>query len=122
MNFSASLQDQDKAEGSVKHKQSNSLAPPSPYRDLIDGAAGSNSSDSDEELAVLRRRERSATALLSPLTYTSFKDHLEHIPEMNLPWQSMRSVHKCCCGTAFSFAIRKVGLSTCAGRVISVYV
>lgn len=103
---SVTLQDGGKTENKSK-------APLTPHRSLVDDAAASNSSDSDEDLAVQRRRERSATALLSPLTYSSFKDHLEHIPEMNLPWQPMRGVHQCGCGTTFSFAIRKYHCSHC---------
>ena len=112
VHFNVTLQGGGKTENRGTGKGGNSLAPPTPHRGLLDGAAGASSSDLDEDLAVQRRRERSATALLSPLTYSSFKDHLEHIPEMNLPWQPMRAVQQCCCGTTFSFAIRKVGQRT----------
>ena len=49
-----------------------------------------------------------AVSRLSPESYSTFKDHLDHVPEMNLPWQSLRSVRQCTCGVAFSFATRKV--------------
>ena len=37
------------------------------------------------------------------------RDLLLHVPEMNLPWQSLRSVPQCLCGHTFSFTSRKVG-------------
>ena len=46
----------------------------------------------------------------SPDSYMKFQDHLEHIPEMILPWQPLRSHRQCSCGTAFSFTVRKVGI------------
>ena len=33
---------------------------------------------------------------------------LLHVPEMNLPWQPMRSTPQCGCGVAFTFSVRKV--------------
>ena len=53
-------------------------------------------------------RSALAVSRLSPESYSTFKDHLDHVPEMNLPWQSLRSVCQCTCGVAFSFATRKV--------------
>lgn len=62
----------------------------------------------DRELSPLASR-------LSPDSYTCFKEYLNHVPEMNLPWQPLRSVWQCSCGTAFSFSTRKVGSSSCLG-------
>ena len=60
-------------------------------------------------------QELSLASRLSPDSYTCFKEHLNHVPEMNLPWQPLRSVWQCSCGTAFSFSTRKVGSSSCLG-------
>ena len=62
---------------------------------------------------LLRRRQLSPASRLSPESYTFFKERLNHVPEMNLPWQSMRSVWQCPCGTAFSFSTRKVCVCVC---------
>ncbi len=48
------------------------------------------------------------TGCLSPNSYSTFKKFLNHTPDLNLPWQSMRSVSQCGCGMAFSYARRKV--------------
>ena len=49
-----------------------------------------------------------AQVCFSPRSYTDFKDHLEHISEMILPWESLRKHSKCSCGISFSFTARKV--------------
>ena len=36
------------------------------------------------------------------------RDLLLHVPEMNLPWEPLRSVTQCSCGHTFSFTRRKV--------------
>ncbi len=48
------------------------------------------------------------TGCLSPTSYSTFKGFLNHTPDLNLPWQSMRSVSQCGCGMAFSYSRRKV--------------
>lgn len=48
------------------------------------------------------------TGSLSPTSYSTFKDFLNHTPDLNLPWQSMRSVSQCGCGMPFSYSRRKV--------------
>ena len=60
------------------------------------------------EIRTNGREEVLASSRMSPESFTTFKDHLDHIPEMNLPWQAMRSVPRCSCGTAFTFSTRKV--------------
>lgn len=54
-----------------------------------------------------------AQVCFSPRSYTDFKDHLEHIPEMILPWESLRRHSKCSCGISFSFTARKVYILDC---------
>lgn len=48
------------------------------------------------------------TGTMSPTSFKAFKGLLVHVPEMNLPWESMRSVRQCKCGVTFSYSIRKV--------------
>ena len=48
------------------------------------------------------------TGTMSPRSFATFKGFLVHTPEMNLPWESMRSVRQCNCGVSFSYSIRKV--------------
>lgn len=51
------------------------------------------------------------TGCLSPTSYSTFKEFLNHTPDLNLPWQSMRSVSQCGCGMPFSYSRRKVRAS-----------
>lgn len=51
---------------------------------------------------------KAPTEVMSPRSYSSFKNSLVHVPEMNLPWESMRNISQCGCGVTFSFSIRKV--------------
>ncbi|XP_064381922.1 myotubularin-related protein 6-like [Halichondria panicea] len=53
------------------------------------------------------------TGCLSPTSYSTFKGFLNHTPDLNLPWQSMRSVSQCGCGMAFSYSRRKYHCSYC---------
>ena len=48
----------------------------------------------------------------SPTSPAEFKGYLDHLPEMNLPWQPLRSVTRCACGRAFTFLVSKVSPST----------
>lgn len=50
------------------------------------------------------------TGTMSPKSFETFKGYLVHMPEMNLPWESMRSVRQCTCGVSFSYSVRKVNL------------
>ncbi len=52
---------------------------------------------------------KAPTEVMSPRSYSVFKSSLVHIPEMNLPWESMRNTSQCACGVSFSFSTRKVG-------------
>jgi hypothetical protein len=65
-------------------------------------AAASDSEPDPEDHSVDR------TGTMSPKSYAIFKGFLVHPPQMNLPWQSMRSVRQCTCGVAFSYSVRKV--------------
>lgn len=56
------------------------------------------------------------TGTMSPKSFATFKGFLVHPPQMNLPWESMRSVRQCTCGVTFSYSVRKVrelNKSTC---------
>lgn len=53
-------------------------------------------------------RSTDRTGTMSPTSFEVFKGFLVHMPEMNLPWESMRSVRKCTCGVTFSYSKRKV--------------
>ena len=44
----------------------------------------------------------------SPTSSAEFRGYLDHLPEMNLPWQPLRSVTRCACGRAFTFLVSKV--------------
>jgi len=55
---------------------------------------------------------RDPSGCLSPGSYCSFKEFLHHTPDLNLPWQSMRTVSQCGCGVPFSYSRRKVGERT----------
>ena len=44
----------------------------------------------------------------SPTSTAEFRGYLDHLPEMNLPWQPLRSVTRCSCGRAFTFLVSKV--------------
>ncbi len=54
--------------------------------------------------------QKDPTEVMSPRSYSVFKNNLIHIPEMNLPWGSMRNATKCMCGVTFSYSVRKVSL------------
>lgn len=51
---------------------------------------------------------KAPSGVMSPRSYSFFKSSLEHVPEMNLPWESMRNTTQCGCGVTFSFSVRKV--------------
>ena len=53
---------------------------------------------------------KAPTEVMSPRSYSTFKNSLVHVPEMNLPWESMRKTSQCGCGVTFSFSTRKVGV------------
>ena len=48
------------------------------------------------------------TGTMSPKSFATFKGFLVHPPQMNLPWEPMRSIRQCTCGIAFSYSVRKV--------------
>ena len=82
----------------------------------LDTANSCTDTKADPTAATQLRRELSLASRLSPDSYTCFKEYLNHVPEMNLPWQPLRSVWQCPCGTAFSYSSRKVGNSSCLGN------
>ncbi len=65
-------------------------------------AAASDSEPDPEDHSTDR------TGTMSPKSFATFKGFLVHPPQMNLPWESMRSVRQCTCGIAFSYSVRKV--------------
>lgn len=73
--------------------------PPVPTSNQCDSA------QTDSGVAELRK---APSEVMSPKSYTVFKSSLVHVPEMNLPWESMRNTTKCECGVTFSYSIRKV--------------
>ena len=44
-------------------------------------------------------------------TAAEITDYLDHLPEMNLPWQPLRSVTRCSCGRVFTYLASKVSLA-----------
>ena len=68
----------------------------------------SNQCDSAQTDSGVAELKRAPTEVMSPKSYTVFKSSLVHVPEMNLPWGSMRNTTKCECGVTFSYSIRKV--------------
>lgn len=69
-----------------------------------------NDEDDDKEASLnsVSHSEKDPTGTMSPKSYSVFKDYLVHPAEMNLPWQTMRSVAQCSCGISFSYSVRKV--------------
>ena len=61
------------------------------------------------EAAVAKRSARKKpTEVMSPESYSSFKECLVHIPEMNLPWAPLTTTSECGCGIIFTYSKRKV--------------
>ena len=48
----------------------------------------------------------------APTSAADLSSYLDHLPEMNLPWQPLRSVIRCACGRAFTYLVTKVCMST----------
>ena len=44
----------------------------------------------------------------SPSSPAELRSYLDHLPEMNLPWQPLRTAIRCSCGRAFTFLVSKV--------------
>ena len=65
-----------------------------------------DSAQTDSNVAGLT--QKAPTEVMSPRSYSVFKSGLVHVPEMNLPWESMRKSMKCACGITFSYSVRKV--------------
>lgn len=78
---------------------SSSVTSAVPTSNQIDAA------QTDSDVAELKK---APTEVMSPRSYALFKSELVHVPEMNLPWESMRKTTKCGCGVTFSYSIRKV--------------
>jgi hypothetical protein len=79
-----------------------------------------DTAQTDSDVAELKK---APTEVMSPRSYALFKSGLVHVPEMNLPWESMRTTTKCCCGVTFSYSVRKVrtkGASNVRGKVYAV--
>ncbi len=94
------------------HTQAQSLA------SCENGQERANTSEATDPSTVTKdsetdrlseQQEKLAQSRLSPDSFDVFKDHLDHIPDMNLPWQPLRGARQCSCGVAFSFSVRKVG-------------
>lgn len=81
-------------------------APPVPASSQCEEA------ETDSDVAE-RKGKKPPTEVMSPRSYSFFKTSLVHVPEMNLPWESMRNTSKCGCGVTFSYSIRKVHASVC---------
>ena len=64
-------------------------------------------------------RSTDRTGTMSPTSFEDFKGLLVHKPEMNLPWESMRSIRQCTCGVTFSYSIRKVIVFSC-GKLVQI--
>ena len=72
----------------------------------LDGGQTQSRGEEEEEYS------RDQTGTMSPKSFATFKGFLVHTPEMNLPWESMRSVRQCTCGVTFSYSIRKVHVAS----------
>lgn len=66
---------------------------------------------SDSAHSGVAEVKKAPTEVMSPRSYAVFKSELVHVPEMNLPWESMRKSSKCGCGVTFSYSVRKVSCS-----------
>ena len=74
--------------------------------DTVDNSCTANAAASSELDPEDHSTDRTGT--MSPKSFKTFKELLVHPPQMNLPWESMRSVRQCTCGVAFSYSVRKV--------------
>ena len=81
---------------------SSSVTSAVPTSNQIDAA------QTDSDVAELKK---APTEIMSPRSYAVFKSELIHVPEMNLPWESMRNTTKCGCGVTFSYSVRKVHIN-----------
>ena len=54
----------------------------------------------------------------APTSAADLSSYLDHLPEMNLPWQPLRSVIRCACGRAFTYLVTKVCMSTAIITVV----
>ena len=92
-------QTQAKAEIAESEDLNNSV-------DTVDNSCTATAADSSELDPEDHSTDRTGT--MSPKSFATFKGFLVHPPQMNLPWESMRSVRQCTCGVAFSYSVRKV--------------
>lgn len=88
-------------------KTTTPLVPPVPPSSQCESA------ETDSSVVGMKK---APTEVMSPRSYSFFKSSLVHVPEMNLPWESMRKTSKCGCGVTFSYSTRKVScyIRTCA--------
>ena len=92
-------QTQAEAEPAKSEELNNSV-------NTVDNSCAANAAASSELDPEDHSTDRTGT--MSPKSFATFKGFLVHPPQMNLPWESMRSVRQCTCGVAFSYSIRKV--------------
>ena len=89
-----SLNTEDQTPAQAESKELSSV-------DAVDNSCTTAEPDADDY-------STDRTGTMSPKSFATFKGFLVHTPEMNLPWESMRSVRQCTCGVAFSYSVRKV--------------
>lgn len=75
---------------------------PIPVSTQCSGARG------EEAVAHISDKDE-LTEVMSPRSYSVFKNNLIHVSEMNLPWAPMRTASQCGCGVTFSYSTKKVG-------------
>ena len=73
---------------------------------------GGDSEEVEKDEGEEEREEKMSVAgkvvKRSRISSLFLQDLLLHVPEMNLPWQPLRSESQCLCGHTFSFTSRKV--------------
>lgn len=67
-----------------------------------------NRTKTETNMAETNSRKK-PTDVMSPSSYSMFKESLLHVPELNLPWEPLRTASRCGCGVTFSYSTRKVG-------------
>ena len=106
----------EEKEGNIKQEDDVNSQTSASVNEPLSHTEGQNSMDAKDPSLPLgldpdstpNDHSTDRTGTMSPNSFATFKGFLVHTPEMNLPWESMRSVRQCTCGVTFSFSIRKV--------------
>ena len=73
-------------------------------------AYNSNKLNDDSERLPLAPPPLPPSSSPAPSSTAEWRRYLDHLPEMNLPWQPLRTVTQCSCGRAFSYLVSRVSV------------